>query len=346
MSSGVRTCASVTEQRAAMSAIWHYFGRVGPSDEQIDSMAPLLPFERVHAAWDGDRVVGGAGAFPFRLTIPGGHLPAAGVSVVGVLPTHRRRGVLTAMMRAQLDACHARGEAVAYLWASEDRIYGRFGYGLASLSGEIDMPREHSTFVTPAEPYGQAQLVALADAAPLVAPVWERVAATVPGMFARSTAWWVNRPLADPDWRRAGGGQLRCVVLEEAGAPVAYALYRVNLAFDRGVSTGTLAVVEAMGALPAGHARDLATAAGHGLGGPRARLAAADGHAAVPPGRRAPAAALQRARRCLGATDRRRGRALGARLRRLGQRRGGDHRRVLSVERRPLAHRRWRRQAD
>ena len=250
MSSGVRTCASVTEQRAAMSAIWHYFGRVGPSDEQIESMAPLLPFERVHAAWDGDRVVGGAGAFPFRLTIPGGHLPAAGVSVVGVLPTHRRRGVLTAMMRAQLDACHALGEAVAYLWASEDRIYGRFGYGLASLSGEIDMPREHATFQTPDEPYGQARLVALTDAAPLVAPVWERVAATVPGMFARSTTWWVNRSLADPDWRRAGGGQLRCVVLEEAGAPVAYALYRVNLAFDRGVSTGTLAVVEAMGDSP------------------------------------------------------------------------------------------------
>jgi predicted acetyltransferase len=246
----VRPCASVTEQRDAMSAIWHYFGRSAPRDDQMESLGRLMPAERMHGAWDGGRVVGGAGAFPFQLTVPGGRIPAAGVSVVGVLPTHRRRGVLTAMMRAQLDDCRARGEAVAYLWASEDRIYGRFGYGLASLTGEIDVARDRSEFAAPFEPFGATRLVPLAEAEAFVAPVWERVATDTPGMFARTPAWWQTRALADPEWRRGGGGELRCVVLEADGGPVAYALYRITLAFDRGVSTGSVNVVEALGDSP------------------------------------------------------------------------------------------------
>src|SRR5262245_59508187 len=167
----VRACSSLDELRAAVSPIWHYFGRTGPTEAQIAPLARILPAERVHAVWDGERAVGGAGAFPFMLTVPGGRIPAAGVTVVGVLPTHRRRGVLRAMMRAQLDACHAAGESVAYLWASEDTIYGRFGYGLASYALEIDLARERTAFYAPAETFGATRLVPLGDAELLVAPV-------------------------------------------------------------------------------------------------------------------------------------------------------------------------------
>jgi predicted acetyltransferase len=246
----VTLCSSTDEMRAAVSPIWHYFGRSGPTDEQIALLAPVLPAERVHAVWDGDRIVGGAGAFPFTLTVPGGRVRAAGVTVVGVLPTHRRRGILRAMMRAQLDACREGGEPVAYLWASEDTIYGRFGYGLASYAMEIDVPRERSGFYARPEPFGQARLVPLGEAEPLVAPVWERVAASTPGMFARTPAWWRARPLADPEWRRRSAGELRCAVVEAHGRPAAYALYRVTAGFDRGIPTGTLDVVEAMGDSP------------------------------------------------------------------------------------------------
>ena len=234
----------------AVSPIWHYFGRSGPSEDQVEALARVLPAERVHAAWAGDRVVGGAGAFPFELTVPGGRVRAAGVTVVGVLPSHRRRGVLRAMMRAQLDAFREQGESVAYLWASEDTIYARFGYGVASIAAEIDVARERSAFYTAAEPPGQTQLVPLGEAEPLVAPVWERVAAVTPGMFARSSAWWQARALADPVWRRRGGGELQCVVLEAHGRSTAYALYRVTPAYDRGIPTGSLDVVEAMGDSP------------------------------------------------------------------------------------------------
>jgi predicted acetyltransferase len=216
----------------------------------VESLARVLPVERLHAAREADRVVGGAGAFPFRLTVPGGRVNAAGVTVVGVLPSHRRRGVLTGLMRTQLDDCHARGESVAYLWATEDRIYGRFGYGIASFTGEIDLARERAAYYTPFERLGEARLVSRAEAEPLVAPIYERVAAVTPGMFARTSTWWQARALADPEWRRQGGGELQCVVLELDGRPAAYALYRLNLSFEQGIQTGAVVVGEAMGDSP------------------------------------------------------------------------------------------------
>jgi predicted acetyltransferase len=246
----VRPCSSAAELRAAARPIWHYFGRSAPSDDQIERLGRVLPAERAHVAWDGDRAVGGAGAFPFMLTVPGGRVAAAGVTLVGVLPTHRRRGVLRAMMRAQLDACREHGEPVAYLWATEDTIYGRFGYGVASFTGEIDLPRERSAYYASWEESGHARIVPLDEAETFVAPVYERVAVETPGMFARTSAWWQARALADPDWRRRGSGELQCVVLEWDAGPAAYALYRVNPAFERGVQTGAVEVVEAMGDSP------------------------------------------------------------------------------------------------
>ena len=89
------------------------------------------------------------------------------------------------------------------------------------------------------------------DAEPAVALVYERVAAATPGMFMRTSAWWRARALPDPEWRRRAAGQLQCVVLEGDSGPAAYALYRINPISERGVQTGTVDVVEAMGDSPA-----------------------------------------------------------------------------------------------
>jgi predicted acetyltransferase len=246
----VRPCASAAEVRQAITPIGNYFGRSAASEDQAERMCRVMPAERIYAAWDGDRAVGGLGAFPLRLTVPGGSVPAAGVTVAGVLPTHRRRGVLRAMMRALLDACHQRGEPVAYLWATEDTIYGRFGFGLASFTAEIDLLRERSAFHAPFAAFGRVHLVSLAAAEGYLVPIYERVAAATPGMFARSSVWWQTRILADPEWRRGSGGDLQCAVIESEGRPAAYALYRMNWAFERGLQTGSVAVIEALGASP------------------------------------------------------------------------------------------------
>src|SRR5262249_46170836 len=153
-------------------------------------------------------------------------------------------------MRAQLDACRDRGEPLAYLWATEDTIYDRFGYGIASLSAEIDFIRDRSKFYKATLAPARATLLALTEAEELIAPVYERVAAATPGMFARTSDWWQARILTDPLWRRGSGGELQCAVLELNGVPSAYALYRLTPGFDRGVQTGSIHVTEAVGDSP------------------------------------------------------------------------------------------------
>lgn len=246
----IRPCASAEEVRQAISPIGYYFGRSAANEDQTKRFARVLPVERVYAAWEGGRAVGGLAALPLQLTVPGGRVPAAGVTVAGVLPTHRRRGLLRAMMRASLGSCRTAGEPVAYLWASEDTIYGRFGFGLASFTAEIDLPRERSAFHARFAASGNVRLAPLATAEEYVAPVYERVASVTPGMFARSSPWWQDRTLADPEWLRGGRGELQCAVLEQEERPTGYALYRMNWAFERGLQAGSVAVVEAVGESP------------------------------------------------------------------------------------------------
>jgi predicted acetyltransferase len=243
----VRPCANTDEMRAAMAGIWHYFGQNLPSEDAIRHFVRVLPHERVHAGFDGEKIVAGAAAFPFDLFIPGGQVKAAGVTVTGVLPTHRRRGYLRGLQRSLIDDARARGEPVAVLWATEDTIYGQFGYGMASMHAEIDLPRERAAPFAPVPLHGETRLVTLGEAEPLVAPVYERVAHATPGMFARTPEWWRDRVLNDMEWKRRGGGFLQCVVLEIGGKPAAYALYRMNALLERGIQSGHLFIVEAMG---------------------------------------------------------------------------------------------------
>jgi predicted acetyltransferase len=238
----VRACSCAEELRAALAPIFHFFG-TAPTGETGEQFALLLPPDRMLAADEDGVVVGGAGSFPFELTVPGGTVSAAGVTVVGVLPTHRRRGILRAMMRAQLDDVHARGEPVAYLWASDDRIYGRFGFGIASFTGEIELARERSAFFAPLEPLGAPRLLSLEAAVDVFPAIYDRVRSVTPGMFGRTRVWWETRALADLEWRRRGGGDLVAMALEDGGEAVGYALYRIH-ALER------ISVVEAMGATP------------------------------------------------------------------------------------------------
>jgi len=149
-----------TFRRATSAA----FGSI-PSDDDDDQWAVGLELERTLAAFEGDAIVATAGAFTFELTVPGYRLvPAAGVTVVGVLPTHRRRGLLRRMMREQLDDVAARGEPLAVLTASEAAIYGRFGYGLAAFSAWWTLPTEGTEFATPSTPTGRFRLLEPSEA--------------------------------------------------------------------------------------------------------------------------------------------------------------------------------------
>jgi predicted acetyltransferase len=232
----------------ALRPIWLYGGSE-PTEERAQSVLRFLEPGRLHAAFDGEEAVGGAGAFTFQLTVPGGRVAAAGATVVGVMPTHRRRGVLTGMMRAQLEDVHRRGEPAAILWASEAGIYGRFGYGAASRCGTMRLERAHGGFRPPFQRLGEARLVDEGEALSAFPGVYDRIAAETPGMFARSAEWWEHRVLFDPEWRREGRGEHMRVAVEVGGKPEAYALYRIREAYDW-TPKSTLEVQEAAGASP------------------------------------------------------------------------------------------------
>jgi predicted acetyltransferase len=243
----VRTVADLDEYDQAFLSIGQYFG-AEPDEERAEKWSRVLPLERALAATEDGAVVGGAGAFPFTMTVPGGTVRCAGVTIVGVYPTHRRRGALSAMMRKQLDDVRESGEPIAALWASEERIYTRYGYGVASLCGETKLLHAHGSYALPFEPHGHVRIVGRDEAATLLPSVYERWRLQSPGAFARSEAWWETRVLDDPPDRRQGRGPKRFAVVERDREPTAYAIYRHAPKFEGMVSKSTLVVVEAVGA--------------------------------------------------------------------------------------------------
>jgi predicted acetyltransferase len=150
------------------------------------------------------------------------------------------------MMRAQFDDVHERGEPLALLWASEETIYGRFGYGMASLAGEIELAREYSTFARPLERVGRLRFVDPQEALQLFPRVWNAVRRRYPAMFARSRNWWELRILFEPPSGGGEGGPKRFVVLEKDGKPEGYAVYRHKPKWENGVSSSELEVIEAI----------------------------------------------------------------------------------------------------
>ncbi|WP_430382560.1 GNAT family N-acetyltransferase [Streptomyces sp. P10-4] len=219
------------------------FGGGTTSTEERELDRSLTEFDRSLAVWDGDTLVGTSGAFSFRMTVPGGAVvPTAGVTMVSVAATHRRRGVLTSMMRRLLEDARAKGEPLAALFASEPAIYGRFGYGAATLQldAEIDTGR-----VTLALPAGTDEVrVRYAPPAEVLAECEAVYAALVPrrpGMLARQPGW-ERAALVDPESEREGASALQCVVAERDGGVTGYARFRTKMGWGPSGHDGTVTV--------------------------------------------------------------------------------------------------------
>jgi predicted acetyltransferase len=194
----------------------------------LRNAASSLEPDRTIAAYDGQEIVGGASIYGRVMTVPGGTTPVAGITLVAVLPTHRRRGILTAMMRKQLTDLHDAGrEPVAALNAAEATIYGRFGYGIASHVAELRGDKRFMA-MRPGTDLGDGtvRLLGREEARPLLEKVYETVRGTAVGWVDRTEKFWEAR-LADDERTRDGGTALRFAVhLEPGGAATGYAVYR------------------------------------------------------------------------------------------------------------------------
>ncbi len=234
--------------------VWHAFG-TSPGPRQREQELATLEPERAIAAYVAGDLAGSAAIFTFTMTVPGGPRPVAGVTSVGVLPTYRRRGVLSALMRSQLHGLHAEGrEPVAALWASEPAIYGRFGYGAASRRLKLTVPRGQDALV--GAPVGDALRLRLVDTAAsgeVVRDCYESVARQRPGMFLRNDVW-ERSAVADLDSLRQGASALRTVVAEDADGVRGYVRYATVERWTDEVADGTVRLRELEAVDPAAYA--------------------------------------------------------------------------------------------
>jgi predicted acetyltransferase len=216
--------------------------------EVVEAERDLHEPGRTLGAFDGPTLVGLTSAYSFDLTVPGAVVPAAGVTWVGVLPTHRRRGVLRSLMTTQLYDVRERGrEAIAILWASEPVIYGRFGYGLASRAYAMNVPRSAHALRSdsPTDPALRLRLVPAGDWK-LTADVYAAAAAARPGMIGRDERWG-RRATSDYPSVREGRSALRCVVVEDDSGVRGYARYSTKPDWQTPIPSGTVYVREVIG---------------------------------------------------------------------------------------------------
>ncbi|MFF8381942.1 GNAT family N-acetyltransferase [Streptomyces sp. NPDC015661] len=210
-------------------------------------------------AEDG-KPVGTAAAYSFELTLPGeAVVPVGGVTAVGVLPSHRRRGVLSAMMRHQLTELRARGEFLSVLLASEAPIYGRFGYGPATYTGRLTVQRHQGALDVPRAPgtdgadTGSVEVLRRAECGEILEEVYDRYRRAQPGALSRPRGWWARGAGQPPV---APAPRYVAVHRDADGVPDGYATYSLGdaetLTVDETIATDD-AVFTALARFLLGH---------------------------------------------------------------------------------------------
>lgn len=186
---------------------------------------PYAETDRAIVAVDGDDMVATGRNYGLELTLPGGGIVAAGgVSAITTRPTHRRQGLLRAVMRWLVNDSVERGEVVSMLTASEGGIYGRFGYGIATRISSVAVER-HLTTLIPPPSTTTVRMVEPDVGITIARPLFDQIRRTRVGAVSRPDAWWRDEwapSIAVAPRRRFD------VVVEIDGQPVGYALYVVT----------------------------------------------------------------------------------------------------------------------
>jgi len=219
-----------------VEVIYAALGRRPSPDRFAADVADIAAVRGWHALAEG-RLVGVAGLLDLRLTLPGGsRLQIAGVTEVGVLPTHRRRGVLTRLMTALLDDARERGDAAAGLMATEAPIYGRFGFGAADRVARVEVETGDASLREPPPEEGRLEIADLATAQAELPGLHERVCAVRNGMVSLSL-FRSRRRYRDAASEVGGLGATRFTLHRDASGAVDGLLgYRTKLDWTR--STG------------------------------------------------------------------------------------------------------------
>jgi predicted acetyltransferase len=218
-----------------------------------------LEFARTHyddlsrrfGAFVAGSLSGTAGSFAAQLTVPGERtVPCAAVTQVTVLPTHRRRGLLAAMMKPQLQDAIDRGELAAMLIAAEWPIYGRFGYGMATEASATIVDAEAAVFRDPGLD-GSIELVDAATLTELAPGPFDRHRMTSPGAIDRSArSWPVHAGLTAREGMEPPKNRCRVVRRDPTGTVDGYAVYDPSDRWEHNRPRVQLNVSELIAATP------------------------------------------------------------------------------------------------
>jgi len=229
-------------------ALYATFGEDPENDpngsERIRAL--IAPGQR-WAAFDGGAVVATAGTLDHALALPGGGtIPMAGLTMVTVRPTHRRRGILRELMRHHLDDARRRGFPISGLWASEASIYQRFGYGLAAEGDLVEIDNAHALALREPREHDEIQWIDEARARRELPAIYSRAAAGRPGTLIRSDVWWRERRFLEAPFFNKGASRRRHVVAArpDSGDLVGYLQYRQRPGFTDGLPAGQLDIIE------------------------------------------------------------------------------------------------------
>jgi predicted acetyltransferase len=193
------------------------------SDAELDDLRTWIDMDTFLLAVDpvDDAVLGATGSYDFAMTMPGGSsLPIAGVTWVSVALTHRRRGILRALLAEQHREFVGRGLAVSALTASEGSIYGRFGYGTTTLHRAAEIDRRRAVLRPDLPDSGGVRQASTEQVRTIAPDIHRRWAATAPGALSRDEGWW-DYVLSDREWNRNGATALFHLVHADG-----YASYR------------------------------------------------------------------------------------------------------------------------
>jgi predicted acetyltransferase len=197
--------------------------------------------DRTRVAFEDDEIVGVSRNYSFELTVPGGALvPAAAVSWVAVLPTHRRRGVLTQMIEALHEDARTRGEPIAMLTASESVIYGRFGYGVATWRLGLSAERARIEFIDP-DAAGRMRMLTREEAEKVLPELYDRTRLLRGGMVSRPSFWW---PQVFWDFMGGHGKKafFTAVHTDASGSDDGFVAYEISDDWNRGLPDRRLLV--------------------------------------------------------------------------------------------------------
>jgi predicted acetyltransferase len=222
--------------------------------DQWKPMHKVIEPERTFGFQVDGRWISTCGAYTRTLTVPGGSVPVAAVTLVTVQPSYRRRGLLTEMMKHQLLDVHDRGtEPVALLWASEAAIYGRYGYGQATPQLHLTGKTKTTAFL-PGVDLGDGSVgeVERDQAISIIKRIHQSLLPDRPGALNRDDNWW-NVRWHDPESERQGASAYRFALhYDRRGRPDGYVAFRVKTNWD--ADSGGEVIINELDAL-AGPAR-------------------------------------------------------------------------------------------